>query len=102
MMEQIATTIYFSLLIGITLLVIFLCLSATAIIREIGVWISWCYDIKQLRSLPSPPLKHWIWGHAAEVGFIIMLIGIRGKVKRKLLRCTLDFGLEITQASAVV
>ena len=57
----------YSLLIGVlvvALLVILIYLST--ITREVGSWITWCYNIKHIRSLPSPP-GHWIWGHIAEV-----------------------------------
>ena len=57
----------YSLLIGllvVVLLVILIYLST--ITHEVGSWITWCYNIKHIRSLPSPP-GHWIWGHIAEV-----------------------------------
>ncbi|XP_065910268.1 ultra-long-chain fatty acid omega-hydroxylase-like [Dysidea avara] len=37
------------------------------IIRKVHVGVTWCADIKYLRSLPSPP-KRWIFGHALELG----------------------------------
>ena len=62
-----AITIYFSLLVGVlVILLLFVFKYLPIITREAGSWITWCYSIKHLRSLPSPP-GHWIWGHIYEV-----------------------------------
>lgn len=63
-MEQLIATLLIGFLIILSLVVF---LHFSTIIREVGSWISWCHNIKQLRSLPSPPERHWIWGHVAEV-----------------------------------
>lgn len=73
-MEQIPIT---SLLIGFVIIIsLVVFLHFPTIIREIGLWISWYHDIKQVRSLPSPP-GHWIWGHTAEVRYIIYVGSVK-------------------------
>ena len=68
MEEKTATTVYSSLLLGVFVvpsLVVLIYLPT--ITREVSSWIMWCYNIKHLYSLPSPPSEHWIWGHATVV-----------------------------------
>lgn len=63
-----ATTAYDSLLIGvIVIILVFMLVYLPAITREIGSWITWCRDIKHVYSLPSPPGRHLMWGHIADV-----------------------------------
>ena len=63
-----ATSEYFSLLIGfVVLLLVVVFTSLFTITRGVGLWITWCYNVSYLRSLPSPPAGHWLWGHALEV-----------------------------------
>ncbi|XP_065910275.1 ultra-long-chain fatty acid omega-hydroxylase-like [Dysidea avara] len=55
----------YSLFGGVLLLLVLTRLSF--IIRKVRAWITWCADVKHLRSLPSPP-KRWILGHMLELG----------------------------------
>ena len=69
MEEQKASTVF---LMGILVVLSFIILIyLPTVTREVGLWITWLYNIKHLRSLPSPPARHWIWGHAAEVISVI-------------------------------
>ena len=62
------TTVYFSLLMGIlVVLSLVILMYLPTVTNEVGLWITWLYNIKHLRSLPSPPTTHWMWGHATEV-----------------------------------
>ena len=68
MEEKTAATVYSSLLLGVFVvpsLVVLIYLPT--ITSEVSSWITWCYNIKHLYSLPSPPSEHWIWGHATVV-----------------------------------
>ena len=68
MEQKTGATVYSSLLLGVLVvlsLVVLIFLST--ITREVSSWITWCYNIKHLHSLPSPPSEHWIWGHATVV-----------------------------------
>ncbi|XP_065910276.1 cytochrome P450 4B1-like [Dysidea avara] len=63
----------YSLLIGLLVTILLLALVyprvyLSTITRAIGVWITWYRDVKHLRSLPSPTPRHWLWGHALEIG----------------------------------
>ena len=52
----------------VTLLLLLVLTRLSFIIREACAWITWCVDVKYIRSLPSPPkAKRWIVGHMLEV-----------------------------------
>lgn len=61
-------TATYSLLVGLcaTLLVLVI-LNIFTIIGVVKSWFKWYIHIKQIRSLPSPPGGHWLWGHIERV-----------------------------------
>ena len=68
MEEKTAATVYSSLLLGIfVVLSLVVLIYLPTITSEVSSWITWCYNIKHLHSLPSPPSEHWLWGHATVV-----------------------------------
>jgi len=59
----------YSVFVGAIIIVLLLLVTQlSTIFLKVRSWVTWCAEIKYLRSLPSPP-KHWLWGHALEVSF---------------------------------
>ena len=69
-LEKMVAAEYSSWLIGFgVILLLFVFAYLSSITREVSSWITWCYNIRHLRSLPSPSGGHWILGHGTEVSF---------------------------------